>query len=313
MNRLKKASVEECRSIKKINIKIKYLGENGFTFQFFQRLADEPKFEEYFFKQIKLSDNSKISLEKNERIKEIYLFPNFGKKFGLGEPDAILITSENSLFFVEVEISIDPKKWYNVTKILREMLAENNIDKEKLYEAFKKYKATPLYQMERFYMIGQGLIKHEDEGKDHKKRFCSILPSGDQISPQNNHIRNCLLRGKNDIQRILKNRNSDDPYKFYVILFSINARGTSPYKFISDALVELEGIWNLYKKKYNDNKIQYTKPSEIIRKTDEIVNAVVNNNFDINKFGRFFYRDSIFGLYNKEKAYELFSTDEKYD
>jgi hypothetical protein len=92
-------------------------GENGFTYLFFHRLLQEGKVVD-FLRNLKRFDNGKKPAEQKAELFEgtssanepdIWLFPNFGKRDGFGEPDALILWGGHS-FWIEVETEFDLKK-----------------------------------------------------------------------------------------------------------------------------------------------------------------------------------------------------------
>ncbi len=73
-------------------------GENGITFSLFTELDDATKIHN-FLDNIKWNMKPKLPAVKNF---QVHLFPSFGRRYGAGEPDAIIIYGEY-IFFIEVE------------------------------------------------------------------------------------------------------------------------------------------------------------------------------------------------------------------
>jgi len=74
-------------------------GENSITYQLFNELDKHKLF-------LLLHNNTAWLREfkmNEEGIEEVHLFPNFGKKFGYGEPDALILTSDK-VIYIEVEM-----------------------------------------------------------------------------------------------------------------------------------------------------------------------------------------------------------------
>jgi len=80
-------------------------GENGITFSLFTELDDSTKIHN-FLDNVKWNVKPKLPVVKDF---QVHLFPGFGKKYGAGEPDAIIIYGEY-IFFVEVETGSVNKK-----------------------------------------------------------------------------------------------------------------------------------------------------------------------------------------------------------
>lgn len=73
-------------------------GENGITFSLFAELDDSTKIQN-FLDNIKWNVKPKLPLVKDF---QVHLFPSFGRRYGAGEPDAIIIYADY-IFFIEVE------------------------------------------------------------------------------------------------------------------------------------------------------------------------------------------------------------------
>ena len=81
------------------NLEIIGHGENSVTYQLFNEL-DRGKLFLLLNKYTKWIDDFKM---KEVDIKEVHLFPSFGKRYGYGEPDVLILTS-NKVIYVEVEL-----------------------------------------------------------------------------------------------------------------------------------------------------------------------------------------------------------------
>ena len=106
-------------------------GENAFTFLFFQKLSENTKLINTFLNNLKQFSTGK-TLEKIHKDRfseaqpevqpEVWLFPNFGKSAGFGEPDAIVLYRGFS-FWIEVETQFDLiDKLSDAKKALRQLL-----------------------------------------------------------------------------------------------------------------------------------------------------------------------------------------------
>jgi hypothetical protein len=104
-------------------------GENSITYQLFNELGKHKLF-------LLLHNNTVWVHEfkmNEEDIEEVHLFPNFGKKFGYGEPDALILAAEK-VIYVEVEMC--------------------NLNKGKLPEPFIK-------QMKKFKDLAKDIYKSD--------------------------------------------------------------------------------------------------------------------------------------------------------
>ena len=106
-------------------------GENGFTFLFFQKLFKTKQIVNPFLKNLKQFSTGKnlkeihkkdfSEVQKKEKL-EVWLFPNFGKSAGFGEPDAIILYRGFS-FWIEVETQFNLiKKETEAKKALRQLM-----------------------------------------------------------------------------------------------------------------------------------------------------------------------------------------------
>lgn len=88
-------------------IKLYPFGENGITYTLFNELIYKNKLRRFLlntmWEENKYDNNEKIDkiLEK-EQIISTYLFPSFGRQYGSGEPDVIIITKHYNIF-IELE------------------------------------------------------------------------------------------------------------------------------------------------------------------------------------------------------------------
>lgn len=82
-------------------------GENAATFLIFQALADQPgALETVFFPRLKQFGTGMRRTWPDLMDPQVWLFPNFGKRFGFGEPD-VLIIAGTSAFWIEVETTVN--------------------------------------------------------------------------------------------------------------------------------------------------------------------------------------------------------------
>jgi hypothetical protein len=128
-------------------------GENSFTFLLFNQLERSGKVADELIANLKHFTNGKqfASLKKKEfaeivksEVPDVWLFPNFGKASGFGEPDAIVLCGGYSFWF-EIETVFDLKKRTSSAR-------------------------TSLTQLLRFYYFAQALNagkKRRSKGKSH--------------------------------------------------------------------------------------------------------------------------------------------------
>lgn len=87
--------------------KLRMYGENAATFLIFQALTTTPgAIENVLLRNLKQFGSGKKLKYRQVKEVELWLFPNFGKGSGFGEPDVILLADED-VFWIEVETSID--------------------------------------------------------------------------------------------------------------------------------------------------------------------------------------------------------------
>ncbi len=95
--------------------KLHCYGENSFTFLLFQSLAVEDRLQTILFPRLKSMLGRKVcpkppSLPKNEST--VFLFPNFGKSSGFGEPDALILAGDHTFWFeVETKVDLRTSRW----------------------------------------------------------------------------------------------------------------------------------------------------------------------------------------------------------
>lgn len=95
----------------------KCYGENSFTFVFFQWLAsvDDGSRIEALLTRIKPFGHAEPPAPDVSKEAQIWLFPNFGKAQGFGEPDALVLVDGYSYWF-EVETSVDFERRTTTTR-----------------------------------------------------------------------------------------------------------------------------------------------------------------------------------------------------
>ena len=129
-------------------------GENSFTFMLFASLCEGDRVRNILLKNLRGFINRKLfPLRTLSTIDpEVYLFPNFGKSDGFGEPDALIIVGKHT-FWVEVETSVAFRG------------------------GFSKLKQS-LRQLFRFHLlasaIGRGASVRKDVSPRHGLRWCYL-------------------------------------------------------------------------------------------------------------------------------------------
>ena len=102
-------------------------GENAFTFLFFQKLVESKKITKFLnnlrsFSKVDIKLLNKELNDNQSKEPIVWLFPNFGKSKGFGEPDALILHGELS-FWIEVETRFDlVKKRSDAKKALNQLL-----------------------------------------------------------------------------------------------------------------------------------------------------------------------------------------------
>jgi len=83
-------------------------GENAFTFLFFQAISRGNLVRPILLPSLRQFGTGHRLSEpvRNEEEPDVWLFPNFGRKRGFGEPDALVLVGERSFWF-EVETRLD--------------------------------------------------------------------------------------------------------------------------------------------------------------------------------------------------------------
>ena len=86
---------------------LRMYGENAATFLIFHALtACNNAVQEVLLKRLKRFGSGRTKKWPAAQNIQVWLFPNFGKAHGFGEPDAVILADEN-VFWVEVETSVD--------------------------------------------------------------------------------------------------------------------------------------------------------------------------------------------------------------
>ena len=135
-------------------------GENGFTFLLFNHLHDNGDLVKPFLSNLKQfstrttfasKHRNAFDGEQNHEDPEVWLFPNFGKSQGFGEPDAIVLFGEFS-FWIEVETDFN---------LIRKRTAARNA----------------LVQLLRFHYFNQALINRRQRRKENDPHFAIVGPT----------------------------------------------------------------------------------------------------------------------------------------
>lgn len=121
-------------------------GENSITYQLFNKIDRHKLF-------LLLHNNTNWSQEfeiKEEDIEEVRLFPSFGKRYGYGEPD-VLILASNMVIYVEVELcNLEKMKKKLPVSFAKQMkkfiLLAKDIHNNKCKKLTKKFKGESGYE-----------------------------------------------------------------------------------------------------------------------------------------------------------------------
>ncbi len=88
---------------------LKCYGENSFTFLLLRALAEHDHVKDILLASLRrIRDSRPLSLDPHGD-PDVYLFPNFGKSSGFGEPDVLALVGDYSFWF-EVETRVDCTK-----------------------------------------------------------------------------------------------------------------------------------------------------------------------------------------------------------
>ncbi len=92
-------------------------GENSFTFLFFHAIRHDDLVRTILLPSLRQFGTGRVFAEPvgEEEEADIWLFPNFGRTYGFGEPDALLLVGERSFWF-EVETWLDFQTWLPALK-----------------------------------------------------------------------------------------------------------------------------------------------------------------------------------------------------
>lgn len=261
------------------------LGEAGFTFEYFKRLAESEKSGARFLQGIRFSGKC-VRPFAGDRVRDIYLFPNFGRCSGLGQPDAVVFTASERVLLIAVEAEIDPRRWDDLIEQLIRGGA-GPADGDRLADLVDQYQATPLYQMERFHMIGAGTILCERGNRDPWKRYCGVLPFSDQFAllPI---VRHCLLRRRAVLQGLIRRIRA--AREFYVVLFSIRGKPLSGIGHMYSALGKIAAASASYRRKWSGGEIRYRIPPALPRSgLNLIVAGSAKHHVRVDRFGYIFH------------------------
>ena len=81
-------------------------GENSFTFLLFKALSVEGRFQQFLLEGLQPFERQQNPFKDMDNIEpHIWLFPNFGRRYGFGEPDALVLWGDHSFWF-EVETCV---------------------------------------------------------------------------------------------------------------------------------------------------------------------------------------------------------------
>lgn len=127
-------------------------GENGITFSLFTELDDATKIYN-FLDNVKWNNKPKIPLAGSigQGDLQVHLFPSFGRRYGAGEPDAIIIYGEY-IFFIEVETKSIDKLSKHFFKQLNNF---NSIGEEIVSSVQKKIVRNPFFFNRKQRVYGQ--------------------------------------------------------------------------------------------------------------------------------------------------------------
>ena len=93
---------------------LNFYGENGFTSLIFEALVRHEGGIRMLLGNLKRFDEPRTLFAVDELIgdenAEIWLFPNFGKRYGFGEPDALVLVAGHAFWFeVETDVGLGPR------------------------------------------------------------------------------------------------------------------------------------------------------------------------------------------------------------
>jgi hypothetical protein len=148
-------------------------GENGITFTLFDELASRDKVKRLLW-NISWGDKDIPHELDKDKIERIYLFPDFGKRYGPGEPDAIMITRRFLIFF-ELETEPFAKKTDHLSK-----------------------------QLKRFFSIGRDLLESKAKRVSRKRGF--LWPGYSDMTGASKSTRG-LFRSRKIFKDLLGGRN----------------------------------------------------------------------------------------------------------
>lgn len=154
--------------------KWRYLhGENGITFALFGMIGKKQL--SRLLANASWSDAGVIHSYriKPEQIQFVHLFPNFGKRWGYGEPDVIIIT-DKLVIYVELELSdLSKHQWSSTYKeqIKKFILLGEDLKNSKMRLLVKKF----IGPTSGFSFEGKQALRRIFKQIQHKKRDSCIL------------------------------------------------------------------------------------------------------------------------------------------
>jgi hypothetical protein len=147
-------------------------GENGITYTIFKELVFYGKLPQFLFNVTWIQKNKFIKLPDENESLSVYLFPSFGKRYGLGEPDVIIITKHHNIFFELETCNIAKlskskhfkKQMTNFIKIGRdiELSDMKKMTKKYGYEFSDGHRVKGTYKQRKLFM---DLLKEHDNKK----------------------------------------------------------------------------------------------------------------------------------------------------
>ena len=134
------------KNVESNNLEIIGHGENSVTYQLFNEIGKH----RLFFLLSKHTDWIHKFEIKEEDIKEVHLFPSFGKRYGYGEPD-VLILASNMVIYVEVELcDLDkgelPDTFVKQMKKFKDLAKDINKSERKILRLIEKFEGESGYK-----------------------------------------------------------------------------------------------------------------------------------------------------------------------
>ncbi len=187
---------------------LRMYGENAATFLMFHALtACNNAVQEVLLRRLKRFGSGRTKKWPAAQNIQVWLFPNFGKAHGFGEPDAVILADEN-VFWVEVETIVDFQfektaskhsvlqlwRFHLLQQALSQGVKEHESARRIMGETIQVKKKEKLLRKASVRVGGHGMLKDRDirgalisagkEGSDHYVLLTVDKPKGEGAKVQ---------------------------------------------------------------------------------------------------------------------------------